>query len=156
VQLQLHLAVTTENGSNLAANIMANSTSSEANSMSISQDIPYILWNLKLHYCVHNSLSLVPTLRKTNLTHTLPPCFFKIQSTSFRLFKLKPSMHFPSPPCKPHTLSIAFSFITEQARKKIQLLMRVKKFLKHCHTLYCRIFQLLYLGIFVVVAVDNL
>ena len=34
-----------------------------------------------------------------------PCCFFKIYSTSFSLFKLKPCMHFPSPPCVPDALS---------------------------------------------------
>jgi hypothetical protein len=34
--------------------------SSEANSYSATQKIPHLLWNLKVHSCVHNSLLLVP------------------------------------------------------------------------------------------------
>jgi hypothetical protein len=39
---------------------MERSPSSEANSHSASQEIPRLLWNLKIHYRVHNSPSLDP------------------------------------------------------------------------------------------------
>ena len=38
---------------------MQHSPSWKANSYSASQEIPQILWNLKVYYCGHNSPSLV-------------------------------------------------------------------------------------------------
>jgi len=60
---------------------MKQSPSWEANSHSASQEILHLLWNLKVHYCVHNSLPLFPILSQMHSVHTLPPYFPKIYFT---------------------------------------------------------------------------
>jgi hypothetical protein len=41
----------------------------EANSFSTSQEIPRILWNPEIHYCIHNSPPPVPILCQLNPVH---------------------------------------------------------------------------------------
>jgi hypothetical protein len=54
-------------------NSMEQNPSEEANSFSARQEIPRILWNLKLNYCVHKISPLVPTLSQINpITHSHP------------------------------------------------------------------------------------
>jgi hypothetical protein len=50
-----------------------------ANSCPADQEIPRPLWNLKVHYSVHNIPSLVSVLSQINPVHTLAPCFCKIR-----------------------------------------------------------------------------
>jgi hypothetical protein len=67
----------------------------EANIFSISQEISSVLWNMKVQCRVHERLSFVPILSKTNLFHSDQPHFYKIHfiilsstHTSFLSFKL--------------------------------------------------------------------
>jgi len=51
-----------------------------ANGHSASHEIPCLLWNLKIHFCVHNSLPLVPILSQMNSVHNFLIYFPKIHS----------------------------------------------------------------------------
>jgi len=59
---------------------MKQSPSREADSHSASQDIPYIVWDPKVHYYVHEGPPLVPILRQLHPVHTFPRYFPKIHS----------------------------------------------------------------------------
>jgi len=50
----------------------------EANTDSDSQEIPSLLWNLKVHYHAHKSSPLVPILCQTNPVHNFSFYFPKI------------------------------------------------------------------------------
>jgi len=50
---------------------MEENPSWQADSHSASQDVHRLLWDPKVHYCVHNSLLLVSILRHVSLFHTL-------------------------------------------------------------------------------------
>jgi hypothetical protein len=57
---------------------MEQSPSSEANSHSASQEIPRLLWNLKVHYSLRNSPPFVPILSQMHAVRTFLPNFSKI------------------------------------------------------------------------------
>jgi len=70
---------------------------------------PSILWNNKVHYCVQNSLLLVPVLSQANPVHNLTIHFFKL---SFNI--ILPSM-LRSPKWSPYDFRLKFyiqSFIS--------------------------------------------
>ena len=57
----------------------------EANSSSTSHEILHILWNLKFHYRVHNSVLLVSILRQINPLHAFPSYLRSISTLSAHL-----------------------------------------------------------------------
>jgi len=56
---------------------MEQSPPREINSNSASKEISRLLWNPNVHYRVHNSLPLFPTLSQMNPVHILPSYFFQ-------------------------------------------------------------------------------
>jgi hypothetical protein len=64
--------------------------SREADSHSVSREIPRLSWNSKVHYCAYKIPPLVPIQSQMNPVHTFPPYFPKIHSnnitSSFRNF----------------------------------------------------------------------
>ena len=74
---------------------MEQSPSWEANWLSASQEIPCIVWNLKVHYCIHKCPPPVPTLSHINLVHT-STSWRSILILSFHLCLGLPRGLFPS------------------------------------------------------------
>ena len=57
---------------------MEQSPSFEANRFAASQDIPRILWNPKVHYCIHKCPPPVPILCQLDPFHTQTSHFLNI------------------------------------------------------------------------------
>ena len=74
---------------------MEQSPSWEANRSSASQEIPCILWNSKVHFCIYNSLPPVPILSQINLFHALYNISLKLILISLRSSKSSVSPRFP-------------------------------------------------------------
>jgi hypothetical protein len=63
---------------NRPTNFMEQSPSWEANRSSATQEIPFILWNMKLHCRIHKSPPTVSILGQINPVHAPPSHFSKI------------------------------------------------------------------------------
>jgi len=59
---------------------MEQSPSRETNSYSASQDTPRLLWNRKVRYRTHNSLSLAPALSQMHPVHIFTPYLSRFHS----------------------------------------------------------------------------
>jgi hypothetical protein len=60
---------------------------SEAYSCSARQEISCLLWNLKVHYCLHKILPLDPVLSQMNPVQTIPPYFLKIHFNTLSVLR---------------------------------------------------------------------
>jgi hypothetical protein len=80
----------------LYTNFLELSPSWEATSCAATQELPNILWNPKVHHCVHKSPPLVPILRQINPVHTTPSYLRSILILSTHLCLGLPRSLFPS------------------------------------------------------------
>ena len=73
IKFYLHLLLCSDLFITLLTYSMVQSPSWEANWFAASQEIPCILWNLKVHYHIYKSLPPVPILSQINPVHAPPP-----------------------------------------------------------------------------------
>lgn len=81
-------------------NFMQHSTSEGTDSHSCDQEIPHLLWNLKVHYCVHYSPSFEPILRQVKPFNLISVLHVAI------LQEIYPLMNTLSLPSKLHVQSL--------------------------------------------------
>ena len=119
-----HVSVYAESGivrlirTYLLTHSMEQSPSWEANRSSASQEIPHILWNLKVHYRIHKCPPPVPILSQLDPVHITTSHFLKIHlsiiipstpgSPMWSLSLSFPCLRLSSPPYVLHAPSISF------------------------------------------------
>jgi hypothetical protein len=106
----------------LLTHSMQHSPSCEADWSSVSQEIPRILWNLKVHYRIHNCLPPVPILSLLNPVHAPTSHFLKIHLNiilpsmpgSSKWTQVSPPklcIHLSSPPYVLHAPTISITYL---------------------------------------------
>jgi hypothetical protein len=100
----------------------------EANSRSVSPEIPCLSWDLKVHYHFHNSPPMVPILSQMKSIHTLIHYFFMIYfniglqaASSLQISRLKFCMNFSALLCVLHTPSISSTIIHTNGINRIYI-----------------------------------
>jgi hypothetical protein len=110
VRKPIHFVLVLVTSRHVVTNSIEQSPSSEVNRSSASQEIPCILCNPKVYYCIHKRPPLVSSLSHISLVHTSRSHFLKIRfniilPTTSRSFKWSPFVcytHLLSPPYVPH------------------------------------------------------
>ena len=128
------------------SNYVEMSISWEANRSSPSQEIPCILWKLKVHYCVHKRQQFFASC----ITMSSPSHFFKIHfniilpatssSFSHKSFPTKPCMHLSSHLYEPHFLPI-WPFFRCHTNSSVNIPLQKNTSADNQHTdnpLYCQ------------------
>jgi len=93
---QLFVILKTNLRYNWLSNSMEQNLSWEVESHLANQELSYLLWNLKVHYCVHKSLPWVPVLNQMNPVHNFPFCAPTIHSSILNPCLGLPAAFFPS------------------------------------------------------------
>jgi hypothetical protein len=125
-------------GQHRISNSMEQSPSWEVNRFSAGQVIPCILWNLKVHHCIHTCLPYVPVLSQLDPVHTphhtswkfilifylfwyLPIYIWVSQVVSFpHVSPPKPCVCLSSPTYALHAPPISFSILSCEQKWGVQ------------------------------------
>jgi hypothetical protein len=96
-----------------------NYSSWQAVSYAAAQELPNILWNLKVHYLIHKSPSIVPVLNQNKQVHTTSSYLISVLILSTHLRPGLPSRLFPSVFSANSLHSFLFSLIRAKCRTQL-------------------------------------